>query len=537
MSAVTLQQLLNADPGPWHAMASGWRGLADRIDDSAEEFIRGTRDLAFGWPVGDGAQAAEATATRLRAEVSNSCNPARRIFDALDRHAHAVSELRQTAEEIVAAARRAGLIVDVATGAVRVPPTAADSDGIVADLGAVVERARALDESTTTAIRANLPAAGTGFGRSVLPGVTRGTVEAQRGRPPADVRTWWEALTPQQQEQAIREMPDVVGWLDGVPATDRDLANRIQLGRLQNALAAQQAMVEAEIARVREELRGRLFGPSVSPELSGLLDRLDTIRAESGDLGKVERKLAELGADGMLLGIDGAGDGKVVMSVGNPDTARHTAVWVPGVGTDLGDVSNDMNRVVNIHQLAESRSETPGTVAAIMWLGYDAPELNASAVGYERSEGGGAALDRFTDGLRATHTSDQSHLSVIGHSYGSTVVAEAALDGNGLAVDDIIAAGSPGMHTDEAADLGIDPRHVWAGQADGDHIAGFAGSIPFIHGNEPSDADFGANRFVVDTEGHSAYWERDSQSLNNQVKIILGRYEEVGLEHGKAPTT
>jgi hypothetical protein len=169
-----------------------------------------------------------------------------------------------------------------------------------------------------------------------------------------------------------------------------------------------------------------------------------------------------------------------------------------------------------------------------MWLGYDAPEL-LTVLGSGRSEQGGVALNRFVDGLRATHDRGPSHVTAIGHSYGSTVVAEAALRGDGLAVDDIVTAGSPGMHTDRAEDLQIDPRHVWAGHAKGDPVSGWGGSIWGVHDNEPSDKDFGANRYVVDTEGHSDYWRPGSESLLNQAHIVVGQYDKVTLEHGSAP--
>ncbi|MBG0564629.1 alpha/beta hydrolase [Actinoplanes aureus] len=548
MSALTLHQLLNADPGPWHAAASAWQRLADRIDDAAEQFIGSTRDLAYAWPSGAGARAADEKATRMRAEVSNTYNPARRIYDALDRHAYGVGELRQTAEQMVTSARQAGFTVDTANGRVSAPAsaylggnldrTARELNVILADLEAVVERARGLDDSTANAIRVNLPDPRTRFGQTTLPPVTRATAEAQRGRPPADVRRWWETLTPQQQEQAIQDMPDLIGWLDGVPASDRDTANRLRLERDQSELAARDAAIEARMDQLRENMeRHANTRGGYSPELNGLFREQEVIRAQLADLGRVETKLADLGASGMLLGVDPAGDGKVIVSVGDPDTARHTAVWVPGVGTMMGDVSGNVDRVVNLKDTADGLTSATNDVAAIMWLGYDAPELNATAVGHERSEQGGAFLDRFVDGLRATNSEQIRQLTVVGHSYGSTVVAEAALDANGLAVDDIITAGSPGMHTDRAEDLGIDPRHVWAGRAEGDGIAGAAGSFPFVHDNEPSDGDFGANRFTVDTHGHSAYWDRDTESLRNQAHIMVGKYDKVGLDHGEAPAS
>jgi hypothetical protein len=158
------------------------------------------------------------------------------------------------------------------------------------------------------------------------------------------------------------------------------------------------------------------------------------------------------------------------------------------------------------------------------------------AIGYGSSHEGAAQFTPFVDGLRATHqlSSGPYHVTAIGHSYGSTVIAESAL-GGGLGVDDIIAAGSPGMHTDRAANLNIDPRHVWGGLADGDLIGGGLGDLPFVHGQEPTDKDFGGNRFEVDTEGHSAYWSAGSQSLLNQAYIVTGQYDKVSYYHGGPP--
>jgi hypothetical protein len=56
-----------------------------------------------------------------------------------------------------------------------------------------------------------------------------------------------------------------------------------------------------------------------------------------------------------------------------------------------------------------------------------------------------------------------------------------------------------------------------------------------VHGEEPTDPAFGANRFVVDTWGHDAYWEPGSQSLRNQAAIVVGRYDLVSYVHGGPP--
>ncbi|MEU5268934.1 alpha/beta hydrolase [Streptomyces hygroscopicus] len=63
-------------------------------------------------------------------------------------------------------------------------------------------------------------------------------------------------------------------------------------------------------------------------------------------------------------------------------------------------------------------------------------------------------------------TGNHPHTTVIGHSYGSTVIGDATKShtsydphGGALPVDDIIAAGSPGMQVGHASDLGIGSDH------------------------------------------------------------------------------
>ncbi|GAA2582506.1 hypothetical protein GCM10010435_70270 [Winogradskya consettensis] len=530
MSGVTLQLLLAADAGPWQKAATTWRDLAMRIDDAAEQLIRGTRGLEDAWPDGPGSAAALAESSRLQAEVSNTYNPAYRIYQTLDLHAHGLSDLRGQAESIVSSARQKGMKVDTATGTVTAPASAPDGErqvvAVIGELEAVLSRAAALDDSTANAINVNLPDASTGFGQFTMPPVIRDTLAEQGGRTPAEIQGWWNALTPAQQEQAIHDFPDLVGAMDGVPATDRDTANRIMLDKDKVDLTRRAADLQAAIDKE---------GPR-SHRAVEMRDELKQVRKELDGLDAVTTKLADLGPKGLLLGLDPAGDGRAIIAVGNPDTARHTAVWVPGLNTELTDTRGNVNRVVNLQQAADSRTAQADDVAGIMWLGYDAPELS-NVGGSGRSEQGGPLLDRFVDGLRATHDPGASHVTVEGHSYGSTVVAEAALRGDGLAADDIITAGSPGMHTDRAADLQIDPKHVWGGQADGDPVAGALGSVWGVHGNEPTDEDFGANRYVTDTEGHSDYWKPGSQSLLNQAKVVVGQYDQVSLMWGEPPTS
>jgi hypothetical protein len=370
---------------------------------------------------------------------------------------------------------------------------------------------------------------------------------------PADINLWWRSLSDQQRASYVQNEPQRIGGMDGVSAADRDKANRIVLDRQQADLARQVTDAENHIKQIEDN--PAVFPESQNEALVNAQADLDAIKAKQKALDDTEKQLNELGPKGYLLQIDSAGDGRAVISVGNPERAKHTAVWVPGLETDLGDTASNMDRVKNLHASADGMTAAADDVATVMWLGYDAPETDTSVVKSERSKQGGQALDRFVDGLRATHEGGPHHVTAVGHSYGSTVVAEAALQGNGLAVDDIVVAGSPGMHTDRASDLNIngceDDKHVWAGSAKGDPVSDFSGDGGFgwlkwvspllsgtvegNHGQSPHREDFGANRYKVDTEGHSDYWKKDSESLSNQARVIVGQYSDVGLEHGEKP--
>ncbi|WP_406066055.1 hypothetical protein [Micromonospora sp. NBC_00860] len=64
-----------------------------------------------------------------------------------------------------------------------------------------------------------------------------------------------------------------------------------------------------------------------------------------------------------------------------------------------------------------------------------------------------------------------------------------------------------------------------------------AGIAVYDHGHGPSPHfdDFGANRYTVDTHGHSDYWNRGSESIINQARVIVGEYGSTTLDHGQRP--
>ncbi|WP_078883923.1 alpha/beta hydrolase [Streptomyces sp. NRRL S-340] len=163
------------------------------------------------------------------------------------------------------------------------------------------------------------------------------------------------------------------------------------------------------------------------------------------------------------------------------------------------------------------------------------------------AEKAGPTLREFMDGTRVAHQTESGpnnlgHTTLIGHSYGSTVIGDAAkagsfLDGP-LAADDVVVAGSPGMQAARSGDLGIDPHHMWAmqGTGDDDFVTG-GGRLVGLGGDFtiPTDDSFGSTVMKTDGGGHGAYWDvakngNPSEALKNQARVIVGDYEGVTVE-------
>jgi Alpha/beta hydrolase len=167
-------------------------------------------------------------------------------------------------------------------------------------------------------------------------------------------------------------------------------------------------------------------------------------------------------------------------------------------------------------------------------MGYDRPMDLTEAAWPGRAERGGAALDSFIDGMHASHTGAPAIDTVIGHSYGSTLVGGAATGGNHLAADNVIAVGSPGMLVEHAGDLNLDPgSKVYAMTARNDIISAVT---DMTLGADPFGRDFGGTRLwaapgpsldplgaLPSVAAHSSYWDPGSPGLANLGAIIAGR--------------
>ncbi|MEV2268737.1 alpha/beta hydrolase [Nonomuraea africana] len=333
----------------------------------------------------------------------------------------------------------------------------------------------------------------------------------------AGVHAWWRALPPDQQDRLIRLAG--LGLLNGLPASVRDRSNRLWL-------ATEKARLKRELAAATAELD--------NPALLGGWERIaNGLRR----IERIERELQPVAGHPtpLLLAFDVTGQGRLIVSWGDPDTADITVTSVSGLTSGLDAAHGDLQRSRALWQQA-TKTSGEQVIASITWLGYDAPQIDpgifdpGKSVAFESAAAkGGAALASFADGLRASHSpSGRARAVIVGHSYGSLTTSHAAVLRPGRLADDFIFVGSPGVGVDHASQLGVRPENVWVGEAGNDPVAALG-----RFGTDPGNASFGAQHFPVGrdvyTKAHSSYWNPDSVPLRNMGRIINRQKDE--LDH------
>lgn len=344
---------------------------------------------------------------------------------------------------------------------------------------------------------------------------------------PADRKAWWEHLTPDQRQEYLSAFPGLIGNLDGIPAEVRDHANRENL----KVLIAKLEVQDDDLSK--SQLEG----------LKGIQEKLD-----------------EGGSPPMfLLGVGDEGNGRAIVSYGNPDTSKNVSAYVPGLGTKLdGDFAGDTVR--RALQTQKGAYKYDHSTASIVWLGYDAPNVVEVASTGNADKGAPAYLS-FMEGVEATNENKNPHITAIGHSYGSLLVGTAAREHGGIpGVDDIVLLGSPGTGAQTAGELNVGAGHVFAASAGNDPVSwlpaksSLLGPDPAVvnsldnerwFGRDPTSKEFGARRMesgdgplplLLSGEGmtpaHSGYFDpdRNPSAANNIAKIVAGRSDHIRTE-------
>lgn len=288
---ITLRSLLDADTARLRAAADHWDRLVAQIDSVVEELVVGTRDLPHHWS-GAAAVAAERESARLQAQVGNAHRYCSAIGVAVRGFADDLEQHRRLLHGLVAEAEGRGLDIDLVSGRITAPlrvvavdgpeQAQASVDSYVGQITEILALANEADRRARLVIEDNV------FGdfrlpEDDLPPYDEIAVLASAGYSAESRAQWWSAQHQLNRDRAIEEHPEIIGAGEGLPAADRDRANRLLLRRAKEDLLARQVRVD--------ESRG------------GAASRASAdVDARLADITALERRLADPGTH--LLGYE-----------------------------------------------------------------------------------------------------------------------------------------------------------------------------------------------------------------------------------------
>lgn len=542
---VTFQQLRQVDCTAWRDCGDAARKLARELQQHGAEAEERRTSLSASWDGADATAAANTLAT-----VSGGYREAAASYGRVDATvsnlATRIGNAQSMLESAVASAPSIPGRVDE-NGAVHVnyealgpnPSPAAvaqaqqNASQVSGWIHEIVAEATQADQQASTELAGLTPAAGAGESEAAQDGVPA------RHSDPQQVNQWWNGLSQSEQERLLAEHPKRVGELDGVPVQSRDIANRTAMDQEMRHVQAERAELEERIGQMNHSPAPGNAGTPEDREWHEAMGQRRDLDTRIENLESIDAQLARAEQQSMpedlyLINYDSHHDGELVASIGNPDTADHVITQVPGMGTDVEGIDSNVTRALQMKMDAADVAPDGASTASVMWLGYDAPDgvFSAATSGYYRDAE--ADLTSFQHGLRATHEGPEPSVNtLVGHSYGSSTVGNAAAS-NDLQVDNLVFVASPGVTVGSAADFqGIDPENVWATRG-GDDPVNFVSWLPF-HGSDPTSDGFGAQVFPTDGGGHGGYWAEGNQARDHMANIFTGQYDQVHVVVPETP--
>ena len=325
-------------------------------------------------------------------------------------------------------------------------------------------------------------------------------VPDEKGRPwppqgvdsPTELSNWWNSLTEEERQEFMRDNPDAIRNLDGMPGKVRDELNR--------------KVLEDEFEQAEQDMK------------NATADTEDAKKAKRryDDLKKLQETMGQ--PDRQLLGLDasGGGDVRAIVASGDVDKAQNIGTVVPGISTTARGSMDGLMEEANTLRNASGADHT----ATVAYLGYDAPpsanpfeEQNGSffdITSTETADKAAPGFNRFNEGLQSWQESQgrDPRIGVFAHSYGSTMAGTAMRDAKIGAVDVFEMHGSPGGRADSVHEYNVSDGNVYATVNGGDYVAGI-GSDDF--GRDPNTLD-GIRHFSSNDGGHSDYWKKNEQA-------------------------
>ncbi|KZX21631.1 alpha/beta hydrolase family protein [Rathayibacter tanaceti] len=243
-------------------------------------------------------------------------------------------------------------------------------------------------------------------------------------------------------------------------------------------------------------------------------------------LGGTVAQLIGFGSDDSML--------TAAVSIGDLDTASTVLANVPGAGTTLDGIEGNLNAATDLR--SATMYQGGGPTAVVAWLGYRAPSF-PEVPNMDRAASGADRFATFLDGVYdSRRDSPPDRVTVIAHSYGSTLVAS-ALQLTEHRIDDVVAYGSPGfLRGIEVASLNVDEVHATEARADGTAFWGrfFAGPTRTdprdVSGVQVFSSEAGQGTRAVTTHdmapdqsgGAVGYLSPDSTTMGSIARIAVG---------------
>jgi pimeloyl-ACP methyl ester carboxylesterase len=325
--------------------------------------------------------------------------------------------------------------------------------------------------------------------------------------------------------------------LTGALVRTRDRA-AARLDELDSVLAAPRGFGEAEVVRLRAE-RAMLIALTERVQRNGP------------------------GHPVSFLKFDGSGAGRSIEVHGDLARATRVVVLVPGMDNDVTDLfSGSLDRGLSFHGLRDAdalyrqlRAAAPQEqVAVIGWLDYTTPRTPnlgrtmADPVAGIRDV---AALDPALAIAAAPRLAQFVHdlgeaglpperVTVIGHSYGSVVVAQSLR--SGLEADAAVLLGNPGPGpgVERRSQLGSPNTTLYHAFASSDWlapvhgVAAITGTAPY--GTPVSEPGFGSVELdAAGVRGHSGYVTHGGDPLANPPASAAALRSVILREHNPAP--
>lgn len=301
-------------------------------------------------------------------------------------------------------------------------------------------------------------------------------LEALATREPADpaaIAALWATLTPSQRLALARTYPQLIGNLQGVPYSDRSIANRVQLNR---DIAATQRQIQAD--PTDDDARSRLEG-------------LNSIRAALGkNEGEGEPGGRYLISYSLADRPPQTDQPLAAVSYGNLDTADYATYLVPGMDTTAKGMGDLGAQAQAVRDSQRAMLGPDASVAVVGWLGYVTPN-KISVFDNDHAEEGAKRLAAELDGYSAVQAAagHETHLGVVAHSYGSTTAMLALQQNHG--VDSLVVFGSAGQVPGTTVDLARDDFTIIKGDGEGGAKVDVIAEVGIVGSGRVDPADTG----------------------------------------------